>query len=169
MWDYEKKSLEITQDFPEEAQGVAFHPSGFHIVVGFTTKLRFMNLIDKKIVAYKEIPLQSCKEIRFCNGGHMLAAASGNTIHVFNFYTGECPPNFIFKGQDINITAISWMHDDTGFLSANWNGAIERWRLGAGTGEVLLKLQGTKMNSVLEVAGKDGGKDGAKDGAKDGS
>lgn len=155
IWDYDKKSLEIVQEFSEEAHGVAFHPSGFHIVVGFTDKLRFMNIIDKRIVAYKEFALKSCKEIRFCTGGHMVAAASGNTIHVFNFYTGECPPNFILKGQDTNITSIYWMSDDTGFLSANWNGTIERWKLKDGTGEVLFSLKGTKMNNVIEVMDKD--------------
>jgi hypothetical protein len=28
----------------EEALSVAFHPSGFHIVVGFSEKIRMMNL-----------------------------------------------------------------------------------------------------------------------------
>ncbi len=155
IWDYEKKSLEVCQSFTEEAHGVAFHPSGFHIVVGFTDKLRFMNIIDKKLVAYKEIALKSCKEIRFCNGGHMVAAASGNTIHIFNFYTGECPQSSVFKGQETNITSIHWTADDTGFLSANWSGVIERGKLSAGSSEVLYSLKGTKINSVIEVLGKE--------------
>lgn len=155
IWDYEKKSLEIAQNFTEEAHGVAFHPSGFHIVVGFTDKLRFMNIIDKKLVAYKEIALKSCKEIRFCNGGHLVAAASGNTIHIFNFYTGECPPNYVFKGQETNITSIHWTSDDTGFLSANWNGVIERGKLSNGATEVIYSLKGTKITSVIEILGKE--------------
>ena len=147
--------MDIVQEFTEEAHGIAFHPSGLHIVVGFTDKLRFMNIIDKKIVPFKDFPLKSCKEIRFCSGGHMVAAASGNTIHVFNFYTGECPPNFLLKGQDTNITSLTWLSDDTGLLSANWNGTIERWKLNTGTGEVLFSLKGTKMNSVIEFVDKD--------------
>ena len=155
IWDYDKKSLETSQSFTEEALGVAFHPSGFHIVVGFTDKLRFMNIIDKKIVTYKEIAIKNCKEIKFCNGGHMVAAASGNTIHIFNFYTGECPPNFVFKGQETNITSIHWTADDTGFLSANWSGVIERGKLSSGGTEVLYSLKGTKINSVIEIMGKE--------------
>ena len=104
IWDYERKSLEISCIFKEEGHGVAFHPSGFHIVVGFTDKLRFINIISKTLVVYKEIPLKSCKVIKFCYGGHLVAVASGNVIHIYNFYTGECPPNFIFKGQETNIT-----------------------------------------------------------------
>eukprot|EP00831_Metopus_contortus_P042287 TRINITY_DN3343_c0_g1_i1.p1 TRINITY_DN3343_c0_g1~~TRINITY_DN3343_c0_g1_i1.p1 ORF type:complete len:1270 (-),score=308.03 TRINITY_DN3343_c0_g1_i1:73-3882(-) len=155
IWDYEHKSLEIFQYFTEEAHGIAFHPSGFHIIVGFTDKLRFMNIIEKKIVPYKEIALKSCKEIRFCHGGHMIAAASGSTIYVYNFYTGECPEGFVFKGQDTNITSIYWLSDDTGFFSANWNGIIEYWKLSLGVGEVMYSLKGTKINSVIERGKKE--------------
>eukprot|EP01022_Parablepharisma_sp_SALTPOND_P025396 TRINITY_DN591_c0_g1_i1.p3 TRINITY_DN591_c0_g1~~TRINITY_DN591_c0_g1_i1.p3 ORF type:complete len:798 (+),score=196.47 TRINITY_DN591_c0_g1_i1:7684-10077(+) len=114
-----------------------------------------MNIIDKKLVTYKEIALKSCKEIRFCNGGHLVAAASGNTIHIFNFYTGECPPNFVFKGQETNITSIHWTSDDTGFFSANWNGVIERGKLATGSAEVFYSLKGTKITSVIEIQGKE--------------
>jgi WD40 repeat protein len=33
IWNYVNKTLEISQFLPEEALAVAFHPSGFHIVV----------------------------------------------------------------------------------------------------------------------------------------
>jgi len=155
IWDYDKKSLEICEWFKEEAYGVAFHPTGLHIVVGSSDKLRFMNIIEKKLVSYKEIPLKGCKEIRFCNGGHLVAVASGNVVHVFNFYTGECPPNFIFKGQETNITSLHWMADDMGFFSSNWNGMIDKCTLSTGATEIVYSLKGTKITSVLEVTEKD--------------
>ena len=147
--------MEISAIYNEQGHGVAFHPSGFHIVVGFTDKLRFINIIDKKLVTYKEIPLKSCKDIHFCNGGHMVAVSSGNIIHVFNFYTGECPPNYIFKGQETNITSIHWAADDMSFFSSNWSGIIERSKLSTGTSEVLYSLKGTKITSLIEISGKE--------------
>ena len=154
VWDYERKSLEIIETFSDEGHGIAFHPSGFHIVAGFTDRLRFINLVENKLVVYKELPLKNCKEIKFCNGGQMVAVASGNIIHVFNFYTGECPPHFIFKGQETNITSLHWKVDDTGFYSSNWNGIIERANLSNGASEMIYSLKGTKISCVLEVVGK---------------
>lgn len=37
-------SLEICELFNDEAYSVAFHPSGFHIIVGFTDRVRMMNV-----------------------------------------------------------------------------------------------------------------------------
>jgi len=36
--------LEICELFNDEAYSVAFHPSGFHIIVGFTDRVRMMNV-----------------------------------------------------------------------------------------------------------------------------
>lgn len=106
IWDYERKTLEIVQNFSEEGHSLAFHPSGWHLIVGFTDKLRFMNIIEKSIVGYKDVLLKSCKEIKFSHGGHLFAAACVNNIYVFRFYTGECPPHMKFSGSDMNITCI---------------------------------------------------------------
>jgi hypothetical protein len=62
--------------FPDEAYSVAFHPSGFHIIVGFTDKVRMMNIFSKKLSTYKEIPIKGCREIRFSNGGHLFACTN---------------------------------------------------------------------------------------------
>ena len=37
-------SLEICEQFNDEAYSVAFHPSGFHLIVGFTDRVRMMNV-----------------------------------------------------------------------------------------------------------------------------
>lgn len=37
-------TLEICEQFNDEAYSVAFHPSGFHIIVGFTDRVRMMNV-----------------------------------------------------------------------------------------------------------------------------
>ena len=52
---------------------VAFHPSGFHIVVGFAEKIRMMNLFQDSLKEYKTIPIKSCREIAFSHGGHLFA------------------------------------------------------------------------------------------------
>ena len=48
VWDYslkdEIKPL-IIQQFEEEAYSVAIHPSGFHMVVGFSEYIRLLNVL----------------------------------------------------------------------------------------------------------------------------
>jgi len=66
-------SLEVDQSFQEEANSVAFHPSGFHLVVGFSDRIRMMNLFEKSLTSYKDLPIKACSEIVFSNGGHLFA------------------------------------------------------------------------------------------------
>ena len=77
----------------EDATAVAFHPSGFHILAAVGDKLLMMNVLSSSISEYHSIPMKSCREIRFSNGGHMFAAGVGSYTHVYNFYTVECPTN----------------------------------------------------------------------------
>lgn len=66
--------LEINQVFEnDEAKSLAFHPSGFHLVVGFTDKLKMLNIFQNRLEAYKEISIKNCNEIVFSHGGHLFA------------------------------------------------------------------------------------------------
>lgn len=80
IWNYERRTLEICENFSEEAHSCAFHPSGLHIVVGFADKIKLLNVFSKTLRTYKEFALKMCKEIRFAHGGHLFAAAANNSI-----------------------------------------------------------------------------------------
>ena len=93
IWNYHEKKLELSKQnqVGEEAQAVAFHPSGFHILVAITDKIQMLNVLSNSIKEYSSISVKQCREIKFCNGGHLFAASlgQGNFINVYNFYTGE--------------------------------------------------------------------------------
>ena len=55
--------LEIYKVFQEEAYSIAIHPSGLYILVGFSDKLRLMNLLIDDIRTFKEFPIRGCKEV----------------------------------------------------------------------------------------------------------
>merc|ERR1719327_1649873 len=61
VWNYLDKTQELCKFFGEEAYSVAFHPSGFHLIVGFSDKLRLMNVIMEDMRTYKEVPIKACK------------------------------------------------------------------------------------------------------------
>lgn len=133
IWSYSSSqgfNLEINQTFSDEAFCVAFHPSGFHVVVGFADGIRMMNIFKKSLVSYKNISnIKNCREIVFSNGGHLFACQNNNNICVFKFYTAENPINYVFKKHNGLIRKISWLQDDTGFVSIGWDSALYFWKL----------------------------------------
>lgn len=132
IWNFSSPSpkLDICEVFQDEAYSVAFHPSGYHIVVGFTDKIRMMNVFsEKKLSTFKEIPIKSCREIQFSNGGHLFACVNIYSIQVYNFYTGENPSSMIFNEHEGKVRCISWAEDDSYFVSAGWDGRIYVWNI----------------------------------------
>ena len=59
-------SLELTKEFQEEAYSVALHPSGLFLLVGFSEKLRLMNILIDDIKPYKEFMIRGCREVSTC-------------------------------------------------------------------------------------------------------
>ena len=52
-------SVDLSSFSLQEAFSVAFHPSGFHLIVGFADKVRLMNLLMEDFRTYKEIPIKA--------------------------------------------------------------------------------------------------------------
>jgi len=142
VWNYEDKSLELNWSFStnEEPFALAFHPSGYHIVVAFSDKLKFMSInihgqskMDKNR-HYKEISqFKNCKEIKFSNGGQYFAAVNGtnnaHVIHVYKFYTGENPSHLIFKAHQNKVKGIMWSKDDTVVATCGADGFVYAWKI----------------------------------------
>ena len=57
-------SLDVAKEFQEEAYSVAIHPSGLFLLVGFSEKLRLMNVLIDDIRPFKEIMIRGCREVR---------------------------------------------------------------------------------------------------------
>ena len=60
--------LELYKEFQEEAHSVALHPSGLFVLVGFTDKLRLMNLLIDDIRTFKELTVRGCREVSVGEG-----------------------------------------------------------------------------------------------------
>lgn len=57
--------LELYKEFQEEAYSVALHPTGLFILVGFSDKLRLMNLLIDDIRTFKEFTVRGCREVGY--------------------------------------------------------------------------------------------------------
>ncbi len=106
VWNYMTHRSEVVKFFPEDCYSVAFHPSGLHILVGFSDKLRFMNLLMDDIRVVAEFPIKGCRECRFSAGGQMFAAANGHSIQLYRTYTAE--PVALLRGHNGKVHSLHW-------------------------------------------------------------
>ncbi|KAK1165059.1 hypothetical protein AOXY_G13492 [Acipenser oxyrinchus oxyrinchus] len=125
IWNYETSSLELYKEFQEEAYSITLHPSGLFILVGFTDKLRLMNLLIDDIRTFREFTVRGCRECAFSNGGHLFAAVNGNIIHIYSSTTFENILNL--KGHNGKVRSIVWSPDDSRLVSCGMDGAVYEW------------------------------------------
>ncbi|XP_022054738.2 cilia- and flagella-associated protein 57 [Acanthochromis polyacanthus] len=130
IWNYETKVLELYKEFQEEAHSVALHPTGLFILVGFSDKLRLMNLVIDDIRTFKEFTVRSCQECAFSHGGHLFAAVSGNIIHIYSVTSFENILNL--KGHNGKVRGIEWSLDDSRLVSCGMGGAVYEWNTQTG-------------------------------------
>merc|ERR1719456_200154 len=148
VWNYVDKTCELCRSFNEEAYSVAFHPSGFHLIVGFSDKLRLMNLLMEDMRPFKDLPIKACREVRFSHGGHMFAAVNSNTIQVFKTYSCEMICNL--RGHNNKVRSLSWTADDTTLVSAGMDGAVYEYNiLNDGRRESDWVHKGTNFSCVI--------------------
>jgi len=127
IWNYLEKTCELCKFFNEEAYSVAFHPSGFHLIIGFSDKLRLMNLLMEDMKTYKDIAIKACREVRFSNGGQYFAAVSANTIQVFRTYT--CEMIETLRGHNNKVRSVAWTADDSMLVSTGQDGAVYEYSI----------------------------------------
>ncbi|KAF1391148.1 hypothetical protein PFLUV_G00038910 [Perca fluviatilis] len=133
IWNYDTKVLELYKEFQEEAYSVALHPTGLFILVGFSDKLRLMNLLIDDIRTFKEFTVRGCRECAFSHGGHMFAAVNGNVIHIYSVTYFENILNL--KGHNGKIRGIEWSLDDSRLVSCGMDGAVYEWNTQTGKRE----------------------------------
>jgi len=149
LWDYRNHMIEQCKTYPEEMHSVAIHPTGLHCAVGFTDKLRIYHVLVEDLRLCMEIPIKSCKLCKFSLGGHMLAATSGNTILIFDLYTGEKVADL--RGHNGKVRSLHWLPSGYQLLTSGQDGAVYLWSLDGGkrVGEFVHK--GTMYTSAVAV------------------
>ncbi|XP_062412043.1 cilia- and flagella-associated protein 57 isoform X1 [Sardina pilchardus] len=150
IWNYETNVLELRKEFQEESHSVALHPSGLYILVGFTDKLRLLNLLIDDIRPFKELTVRGCRECAFSHGGHMFAAVNGNIIHIYSSTTFENLLNL--KGHNGKVRSVVWSMDDSRLVSCGMDGAVYEWNTLSSKRESESVLKSCSYNSVAVSA-----------------
>ncbi|PFH36656.1 WD domain, G-beta repeat-containing protein [Besnoitia besnoiti] len=154
VWNFLENSVELCKFYSEEVYSVAFHPSGFHILAGFSDKLRLMNLLLDELRTMKEFLIKGCRECRFSNGGHLFAAVHSNLIQVYETYT--CRSVATLRGHNSKVRALCWSPDDTILASTGMDGAVYEYYItkdGARISDWVHK--GISFSSVVAYRGEE--------------
>ncbi|KAF1332535.1 Wd domain-containing protein, partial [Globisporangium splendens] len=163
IWNYLDKTADIMKFFKEDTYSVASHPSGLHVVVGFTDKPKMLNILMDDIRSFREFAIKACKEVRFSHGGQFFAAANNNVVQVYSTYTGDLIG--ILRGHSNRVTAIAWKQDDRKLLTCGADGSILIWNLRTATkvGDGHSQAQCTYTDAIISydadvvyVTGTDG-------------
>jgi len=82
----------IKENFGDTPISVAFHPSGINLIVAFSNCLKLYNIFRDKLQVYKEYPNKDVKMVRFSPSGRLFAVSNGNSLRVYDFWSGESQP-----------------------------------------------------------------------------
>jgi len=126
VWNYIRgKSQIVHHSKAEEPFSVALHPYGFQCVVGFKERVRIYNILLDDIRALRELPLKHCGAIRYSDGGHVFACASGITVTVYSSVTFSCLGTF--AGHIGIVRCLYFSRNDRLLYSASADGSLHSW------------------------------------------
>ncbi|CAN0368637.1 unnamed protein product [Ectocarpus sp. 12 AP-2014] len=153
VWNVVEQRLDLWKVFQEEPYSLAMHPSGLHLVVGFTDKLRLMNLLMDDIRTYHEVSIKQCREVKFSNGGSMFAAVNGNVVTIFDFNTYDKLADL--RGHNSKVRHLYWGGQDQTLVSCGQDGAVYQWDVDEAKrlGEFVQK--GTTYSSSMLIVSAD--------------
>ena len=131
VWNYADKRQELSKTFADTALCAAFHPSGLHVLLGFSDKLRYMNILLDDMRTAKELNIKNCREARFTKGGAVFAAANGRTVQLYNSYT--CELLTTLRGHGALVTTIQFSPNDQSILTGGEDGRLYLFNTSDGT------------------------------------
>ncbi|KAA0718887.1 Cilia- and flagella-associated protein 57 [Triplophysa tibetana] len=146
IWNFQTNVLEMYMEFQEEAYSIALHPTGLYILVGFSDRLRLMNLLIDDISTFKEFNIRGCRECVFSHGGHLFAAVNGNVINIYSTTTFDDVLNL--KGHNEKVRSIAFSSDDSHLVSCGMDGAVYEWNMLSGARESESVLKSCSYSSV---------------------
>ncbi|XP_055341475.1 cilia- and flagella-associated protein 57-like isoform X2 [Paramacrobiotus metropolitanus] len=150
IWNFYNRDCEIWKKFPEEPHSIALHPSGLYLLAGFTDKLKLMHILNDDIKTVRDLSIRGCKEVKFCRGGHLFAAANGSIVQIYGTVQFDNVANL--KGHTARIRCILWAHDDIHLFTTSQDGSLFEWDMLRGEIIHEVTLRGTIFTSLFATA-----------------
>eukprot|EP00158_Paraphelidium_tribonemae_P008569 Partr_v1_DN28613_c2_g1_i2_m49525 putative WD repeat domain 65 len=145
IWNYLENSCDISHSFDECPMHVSLHYMAMHIAVTFPHRIQILNILNDGLKPVHDINLRNVSQVKYSNGGHMLAAVQGNLIYLYDSWGYEQVA--ILKGHQGPIRSLCWSTMDYRLISASQDGAVYSWSTETmtRTSEFICKTSGIKF------------------------
>ncbi|GAA6099387.1 cilia- and flagella-associated protein 57-like isoform X2 [Tachysurus ichikawai] len=124
IWNYSTKTLVQFKEFDEEPLCVSIHPSSLSILVGFSTEVCLMNVLNDNMRTVCKYPTGSCTECVFNHDGNKFAAVNQNVITIYNIRTQK---KMDLNGHHKKVQSVKWSENDTRLVSCGMDGNVFVW------------------------------------------
>jgi WD40 repeat protein len=101
---------------------VAFHPSGYYLAISFVDKVRLFHLLLDELRLFRDVSTPSSNLLKFSQGGHFLAIASGKSIFIYKAYTLQLVT--ILQDHASPVQDMGWANNDSKLVSMDSDGQI---------------------------------------------
>uniref|UniRef100_A0A1B0BGE8 Cilia- and flagella-associated protein 57 n=1 Tax=Glossina palpalis gambiensis TaxID=67801 RepID=A0A1B0BGE8_9MUSC len=146
IWNYETEKVELVRKFQVDVNIVELHPSGLKAAIGFSDQLRITHIYMDELNIVKTYNLPRCKDVKYSNFGHLMAAAFDNTIAISSVYNLEILIRL--KGHNGIVLSVAWSRTDKYLFSGGAEGAIYQWEVESGNRLQEIVQKGTEYVSV---------------------
>lgn len=127
IWNYLTGKCELLHYFKEneESLALAFHSSGFQILVSTNDRVILFNVLMDKLKSCRETIFKNCRVLSFSNGSQYWAGASGINLYVYE--TRNFTQLRTFQGHMTNISSLVWAQGDQLIFTSSNDGTIIAW------------------------------------------
>lgn len=134
LWSYTahpgQLRLQHVQRLPDTIQAMALHPSGFYLLVAHFDRVQYYTVFPDGVKPGQFVPVRGCTEISFAHGGHLFAVNDEeHNVHVVRFWEAIRPFEYKFSAHTGKVKSITWLEDDTGFVTVGADSQILYWKL----------------------------------------
>eukprot|EP00747_Dinoflagellata_sp_TGD_P024616 gnl/TRDRNA2_/TRDRNA2_130676_c0_seq1.p1 gnl/TRDRNA2_/TRDRNA2_130676_c0~~gnl/TRDRNA2_/TRDRNA2_130676_c0_seq1.p1 ORF type:complete len:1115 (-),score=249.91 gnl/TRDRNA2_/TRDRNA2_130676_c0_seq1:22-3366(-) len=126
IWNYVTKQCELRWEFTRDPPtSVAIHPLGYFVVVGFSDKLRYFQVLVNELRLHREFAVRGTRLLRFSHGGHLLVAAYTKFAVVYS--TRTLSKIAMLHAHQMPISSISFDPDDHVVVTCGEDGLVCQW------------------------------------------
>eukprot|EP00400_MALV-I_sp_L67-5_P001165 gene1165-930_t len=126
IWNYNTKQCELARVFlGDEPITVGLHPLGYYLAIGFADKFRVFHILMNELQLFREFSIRGVRVLKFSHGGHLLAAANGKLVLIFQSSTLKRVATL--RGHQSAVQGIAFDGNDTTMATCGADGVVYEW------------------------------------------
>ncbi|XP_013119183.2 cilia- and flagella-associated protein 57 [Stomoxys calcitrans] len=149
IWNYETEKVELVRKFQVDVNIVELNSTGLMAAIGFSDQLRITQIFMEELNIVKTYNFPRCKDVKYSNYGHLMAAAYNSTIAITSVYNLEVLISL--KGHNGTVLSVDWTKNDKYLISGGNEGAIYQWDVETGNRLQEIVQKGTEYVSVCST------------------